>query len=488
MLPAASVTAEALRRRPRRARDRRIGRRRLSASAGIGVTAPRRVVQGNDAKIEVAVRNGTRCTLSFRYKNRAYQKASAPRSRAAARLRGSGRCRRARSPAPPARISCGAAGSATRTIVVVGSVIPASLTVLKQGFSVKPRRFAGADASWGVIVKNTSPQSDAERHGARELRDAGQQADRLGDRPHRPHPREHGTRSAATSASPGVPPVSRLEIVAQIGESGRAARTFGARERPHPPRPLRGGLGGLGRGRDPERQRREDDGARACSTVVLDASGNVGGQTGNAMASLPPGSRQFFKISGMRGVTFSNAASAIVSVNPSYRGERLIRSPHVGPRVTSPVRGSRQQPVGATLAPQCSSRSHALPAGAGRSSPSRSRRASWPRALRPTSEFRPAKWPSPTVLIGYSSERALADALRGRGATVVGRAPRLRTVAVRPRATLRHSQRTSRPERHRLRPGAGRAPSVRRAWARARGGSRRRVSVAVHADRRRPRT
>ena len=48
------------------------------------------------------------------------------------------------------------------------------------------------------------------------------------------------------------------------------------------------------------------------------------------------------------------------------------------------------------------------------------------------SDFRPGKWPSATVLIGYSSEQALETALRGRAATVVGRAPRLRTVAVRP--------------------------------------------------------
>ena len=47
-------------------------------------------------------------------------------------------------------------------------------------------------------------------------------------------------------------------------------------------------------------------------------------------------------------------------------------------------------------------------------------------------DFRPGKWPSHTVLIGYSSEQALESALRGRGATVVGRAPRLRTVAVKP--------------------------------------------------------
>ena len=48
------------------------------------------------------------------------------------------------------------------------------------------------------------------------------------------------------------------------------------------------------------------------------------------------------------------------------------------------------------------------------------------------SDFRPGKWPSHTVLIGYSNEQALEAALQGRGARVVARVPSLRTVAVRP--------------------------------------------------------
>jgi hypothetical protein len=58
--------------------------------------------------------------------------------------------------------------------------------------------------------------------------------------------------------------------------------------------------------------------------VVLDAGGNIlGGRTGSAFASLPPGAREFFKITGMRAVALDQAASAIVSVTPQYRGERL---------------------------------------------------------------------------------------------------------------------------------------------------------------------
>jgi hypothetical protein len=300
----------------------------VSASSGIGVTAPRRVVQGNDAKIEVAVRNGTRCTLSFRYKNRAYQKGLGASVARGGKASWEWKVPQGAKPgAATARISCGAAGSATRTIVVVGSVIPASLTVLKQGFSVKPRRFIGADASWGVIVKNTSPQSDAlnvtvlANFVMPDNKLIGSATVRIGRIPANMEYALGGDLSF-----PGVPPVSRLEIVAQIGESGKGSRTFPApaNVRILPDRFEADSVGSV------EGEIQNDSAVKTMeraqlSTVVLDGAGNViGGQTGNAMASLPPGSRQFFKISGMRGVTFSNAASAIVSVNPSYRGERLI--------------------------------------------------------------------------------------------------------------------------------------------------------------------
>ena len=297
-----------------------------AAAAGIGVTAPRRVVQGNDAKIEVAVRNGTRCTLSFRYKNRAYQKGLGASVARGGKASWEWKVPQGAKPgAATARISCGAAGSATRTIVVVGSVIPASLNVLKQGFSIKPRRFSGADASWGVVVKNTSPQSDAlnvtvlANFVMPDNKLIGSATVRIGRIPANMEFALGGDLSF-----PGVPPVSRLEIVAQIGESGKGSRTFPApaNVRILPDRFEADSVGSV------EGEIQNDSPVKTMeraqlSTVVLDAAGNViGGQTGNTIASLPPGSRQFFKISGMRGVTFSNAASAIVSVNPSYRGER----------------------------------------------------------------------------------------------------------------------------------------------------------------------
>ena len=250
------------------------------------MTAPRRVVQGNDAKIEVAVRNGTRCTLSFRYKNGAYQKGlGAPRPRAAARLRGSGRCRRAPKPRRRNRADLVRRHLAARRGRSASSApSSASLTVVKQGFSIKPRRFAGADASWGVIVKNTSPQSDALNVTVlAELlmpdnKLIGSATVRIGRIPAN---MEYAL--GGDLRFPGVPPVSRLEIVAQIGEASEG--------RPHVPAPanvrilpdrFEADSVGSVEGEIQNDSVRRRWSARSCSTVVLDASGNViGGQTGS---------------------------------------------------------------------------------------------------------------------------------------------------------------------------------------------------------------
>ena len=45
-------------------------------------------------------------------------------------------------------------------------------------------------------------------------------------------------------------------------------------------------------------------------------------------------------------------------------------------------------------------------------------------------EQRPLAWPSKTVVVGYTTEQALANALRGRGATIVGQVGALRAVEV----------------------------------------------------------
>ena len=122
---------------------------------------------------------------------------------------------------------------------------------------------------------------------------------------------------------PGVPPVSRLEIVAQIGESGRAQQRSRApaNVRVLPDRFEADSVGSVEGEIQNDSAAKTMERAPSSTTVVLDASGNVlGGQAGSASASLPPGSRQFFKITGLRGVQMGQVASLMTAAVPMYEG------------------------------------------------------------------------------------------------------------------------------------------------------------------------
>jgi hypothetical protein len=56
------------------------------------------------------------------------------------------------------------------------------------------------------------------------------------------------------------------------------------------------------------------------SAVVLDASGQVvGGGSGATITSLPPSSREFFKLSsGFSSIPMTKAATALVSLEPRW--------------------------------------------------------------------------------------------------------------------------------------------------------------------------
>ena len=296
----------------------------VGAAASLQVTAPKRVVQGNPIRIEASARTGMRCTLAFRYRGGAAQKGLGAATARAGRATWTWDVPRdARPGAAVATVRCAGGGQARRTVMVVGSVIPASITVVKQGFSVRPRRFTGADVSWGVIVKNTSPQSDAiEVTILANL--VGPDNKLVGSATVRV-PRIAAGREQAAGGDMsfiGVPNVARLEVVAQIRESGPRTTTFpsvsNVRVVPDPfePGPVVGSVEGELVNDHPGKTLERAQ----LFTVVLDADGNVlGGQQGYAIASLPPATRQFFKINGMRGVWFANAASAYVTVVPTYR-------------------------------------------------------------------------------------------------------------------------------------------------------------------------
>ena len=120
----------------------------------------------------------------------------------------------------------------------------------------------------------------------------------------------------------GVPRSRGAEIVVQIGSRKAAERLRPAiaEARPVPNPHDLGWLGSVEGELQNDSPNKTLDRA-AISTVALDADGNVlGGATGYAPASLPPGARQFFKISSsLRAIPFGRIASTLVSVTPSYR-------------------------------------------------------------------------------------------------------------------------------------------------------------------------
>jgi len=209
-------------------------------------------------------------------------------------------------------------------VLVVGSVIPARIDVVKDGYTVRTNPFGGGSISYGVILRNASPNQDALQVYAL-VNFVGADNKLVG---------------SATTTVPGIPAVAqfalggdvsffgapptvaRLEVVVQIGK--RQAHSL--------KQPSIANVKIAASAFEPqwvgsvEGEVSNDERAlvlqnTTLSTVILDAAGNVlGGGGGYASASLPPASREFFKIeSGLRSIPFANAASAMVSAIGTYQ-------------------------------------------------------------------------------------------------------------------------------------------------------------------------
>jgi hypothetical protein len=294
-------------------------------SAGIRfVAGAHRVVQGNEASATVSVSPaGARCAAAVRYKGGKTQNLAAA---TASGGRASWKWKVPRSTPPgPANIyvSCGRAGRASHTFTVIGSVIPPSIHVVKSGWSVRPLPFAGSLVSYGVILANESQQRDAVD--VKVLVNFVMADNRLiGSATTRVSDIAAGTEHAMGGELnfPAGAPIARLEIVVTVADSGPASRIrpglSAVRVMPSPIEPLwAGSVEGEVQNDHPTLTVSQVE----LSTVVLDADGNViGGGRGIAAAPLPPASRMFFKIStGMRPIPISRAATALVSVVPTYK-------------------------------------------------------------------------------------------------------------------------------------------------------------------------
>src|SRR5438874_12698626 len=184
-----------------------------------------RVVQGNPVTIEVMVSPaGARCSLSVRYKSGARQKGLHTVTAAGGRASWTWQVPR-KVQTGPARVtvSCAGAGRASRRLMVIGQVLPPKIDVVQTGWSVRPHPFGGTGVSWGVILSNTSKTQDALdvevlcNFVMADNRLIGSATQRIADIS---ADSKHAT--GGELQFPGGAPISRLEIVVEIGRAGPA--------------------------------------------------------------------------------------------------------------------------------------------------------------------------------------------------------------------------------------------------------------------------
>jgi hypothetical protein len=284
-----------------------------------------RVVQGNQATVSVQVQpNGARCSLAVRYKGGAKQ-GGLPVVAANGYIATWNWEVPRKVQTGPARVTarCAGAGRATKRLIVIGQVLPPSVQIVKTGWSTRPYPFGGTGVSYGVILANQSTKRDAldvnvivnfVMSDNRLIGSAGVHISDIAA----------GMQHAFGGELnfPGSAPIARLEVVVKIGKGGPVTHTrpgiSAVRVVPSIWEPQWAG--------SVEGEIQNDSTSRTLqaaelSCVVLDADGNIiGGGTGFGGGQLPPSARFFFKIdNGMRPIPFYKAASALVSVVPTYQ-------------------------------------------------------------------------------------------------------------------------------------------------------------------------
>jgi hypothetical protein len=293
-------------------------------AAGIRfVDGAHRVVQGNEISMTVSVSpSGVRCGAAVRYKGGKTQNLP---SLTAAGGRASWKWKVERGTTPGlarAYVSCGSAGRASRAFTVIGAVLPPTIHVVKSGWSVRPFA-AGTLVSYGVILANESPQRDA--LDVKVLVNFVMSDNRLiGSATTRVSDITAGSEHAMGGELlfQGGAPIARLEVVVVTGGAGPKSTLFpGLSAVRVVPSPIEPQWSGAVEGEVQNDSATKSLAQAELSSVVLDADGNViGGGNGFAAAPLPPSARMFFKITtGMRAIPSSRAASALVSIVPTYR-------------------------------------------------------------------------------------------------------------------------------------------------------------------------
>jgi hypothetical protein len=197
------------------------------------------------------------------------------------------------------------------------------ITVLKQGFTTRAMPFAGTRLSYGVILHNDAPSKDA-------INLSVQVNFVMADNHLLGTDSQHidGIAAGADYALgrvvsfPAAAPIARLEVVIQVEKYLPASLHNPVLANMHM-------LPGLS---DPtwlgtvEGELQNTDASltlqsASLSAVVFDADGNVlGGGSGFAFQTLPPGARQFIQLSnGFETIPMDEVSSIEVSVTSAWR-------------------------------------------------------------------------------------------------------------------------------------------------------------------------
>jgi hypothetical protein len=284
------------------------------------ITAPGRALQGKIVAISVKSQSFT-CKLSVRFANGDKQSNMPPTQVQSGKVVWQWQVPQF-APAGQAKltVACPGAAKATRSIIVVGGLIPPRVVVVKKGYSSRVQG-TSENVSYGIVLQNTSPNGNAlsvqvlvnfvlpDNHliGTASANipiiNAGSQYNLGGQ-----------------IGFGGAPTITRLEIVINPGGSAKSAKTSRLRSTTCTSFQLRRRLAGLGRGRPDQRPSEPD--ARQLEHVLRDP-GRGGqrhrGRHGAGSFKLLPGTRSFFKIAGgLDPIPFNKAASAAISIIPQY--------------------------------------------------------------------------------------------------------------------------------------------------------------------------
>jgi hypothetical protein len=307
----------------------------LPAASGAGAATglhfssfPTRVLAGGEASVAVTgPHTNDRCSLVVAYPGGSAQRAPATRVTGPRPLAWTWTVPgTAKSGAAHVTVSCRSAGRISRRLVVVGKVQPPRVDVVKQGFSQRTK-YSNTAVSYGVVLANRSTTYDAldvsvlvnfvGANGAL----VGSATTVVKSIPARS---QYALGKSATSVD-GPVTVARLEVVIQVGSGQPAIKA---------PQPavLNGTIApgtsdpkwiGSVRGELTNEASALIIKSAAVSVVVLNAAGDiVGGGSGSAYGTLPPGAREFVRLTtGLDSILMTDAASLQFSVEPSYAAE-----------------------------------------------------------------------------------------------------------------------------------------------------------------------